>query len=660
MAGEDDEAVLAVAERAIAARVLEEAPTGTGVRFVHALMREALTLRMLAARRAVWHRRIAERLIDLPHPDPDSVAYHFQQAGDGRAAEWLVAAGRRAQDACAFATAVARLTEALALLDAAEDCAVRGEVLVRLGRMLTLADTKRAIIYADEAVRIADATGDDALATAALHRRGSVHGYAGSYRQGLADLRAASDRFDRLPDEARSRFARLGSVSSLDADELRGTIANTLQIMGRYDEALQTLGYAPDPAGAAPPPLTRTGLTAFSVTCAALGRPADARAASGSGRDVLRALRDYVGLAYATEYELSEIALVYQADDRDACRRLADEAEWAARQAGDIAMGFSPRTARVGLLVVEGEWAEARALLEFAHRTGGLPGWRLAELRFLGDLAYAQGDTTLAWSLVREALPGGPASEPGDVYFVNGCAFQRLAAALALDAGDSAAARAWLEAHNRWLAWSGAVLGRADGHIAWARYHRTMGDAAAARGHAIQALADASEPRQPLALLAAHRCMGTLDTDAGRVAAARDHFASAFALADACAAPFPRARTLLASAVLHVATGNRNAALDALDEARAIGTRLGAPPTLARADALAATLASPPAHPAGLSAREVEVLRLVAAGLTDAQVAERLFLSPRTIGRHLTSIYTKLDVSTRTAASRFALEHRLL
>ncbi len=206
VAGEDDEAVLAVAERAIAARVLEEAPIGTGVRFVHALMREALTLRMLAARRAVWHRRIAETLIDLPHPDPDSVAYHFQQAGDGRAAKWLVAAGRRAQDACAFATAVARFTEALALLDGAEDRAMRGEVLVRLGRMLTLADTKRAIVYADEAVRIAEATGDDALATAALYRRGSVHGYAGSYRQGLADLRAASDRFNLLPEEARSRL----------------------------------------------------------------------------------------------------------------------------------------------------------------------------------------------------------------------------------------------------------------------------------------------------------------------------------------------------------------------------------------------------------------------------------------------------------------------
>jgi DNA-binding CsgD family transcriptional regulator len=660
VAGEDDETVLAAAEQAIAARVLEEALTGTSVRFVHALMREALTLRMLAARRAVWHRRIAETFINLPNPDPDSVAYHFQQAGDGRAAEWLVAAGKRAQDACAFATAVARLTEALALLDGAEARAVRGEVLVRLGRMLTLADTRRAIIYADEAVRIAEATADNALATAALYRRGSVHGYAGSYRQGLADLQAASDLFARLPEEMQSRLAQFGGAIALDADELRGATANTLQIMGRYDEALRVLGRAPDQADAAPLPLTRTGLTAFSVTCAALGRPAEARAASGSGRDGLRALRDYVGLAYATEYELSEIALVYQADDRDACRRLADEAEWAARQASDIATGFSPRTARVGLLVVEGEWAEARALLEVTHHTGGLPGWRLAELRFLGELAYAQGDTALAWSLVQEVLLEGVATEPGDVYFINGCAFQRLAAALSLDANDRETARAWLGAHDRWMAWSGAVLGRAEGHISWAHYYRAIGDAPVARERAAKALTDASEPRQPLALLAAHRCMGTLDTDAGRVDAARDHFASALTLADACAAPFPRARTLLAFACLHAATGNRNAALVALDEVRAIGTRLGALPTLARADALAATLASPLAYPAGLSGREVEVLRLVAEGLTDGQVADRLFLSRRTIGQHLHSIYTKLGVPSRAAATRFASEHHLL
>ncbi len=61
----------------------------------------------------------------------------------------------------------------------------------------------------------------------------------------------------------------------------------------------------------------------------------------------------------------------------------------------------------------------------------------------------------------------------------------------------------------------------------------------------------------------------------------------------------------------------------------------------------------------GLSMREVEVLRLVAAGLTDAQVAERLFLSPRTVGQHLRSVYNKLGVDNRAAATRFAVERGL-
>jgi predicted ATPase/DNA-binding CsgD family transcriptional regulator len=67
----------------------------------------------------------------------------------------------------------------------------------------------------------------------------------------------------------------------------------------------------------------------------------------------------------------------------------------------------------------------------------------------------------------------------------------------------------------------------------------------------------------------------------------------------------------------------------------------------------------PQAHPAGLTLREVEVLRLVAAGLTDAQVAERLVLSVRTIHSHVRSIYRKLGVRSRTAATRYALQQGL-
>jgi DNA-binding CsgD family transcriptional regulator/tetratricopeptide (TPR) repeat protein len=65
-------------------------------------------------------------------------------------------------------------------------------------------------------------------------------------------------------------------------------------------------------------------------------------------------------------------------------------------------------------------------------------------------------------------------------------------------------------------------------------------------------------------------------------------------------------------------------------------------------------------YPAGLTAREVEVLRLVAQGLTDAQVAEKLVISPRTVSTHLTSIYAKIQVSSRSAATAYAFGHHLV
>jgi non-specific serine/threonine protein kinase len=70
--------------------------------------------------------------------------------------------------------------------------------------------------------------------------------------------------------------------------------------------------------------------------------------------------------------------------------------------------------------------------------------------------------------------------------------------------------------------------------------------------------------------------------------------------------------------------------------------------------------AAPPAYPAGLSTREVEVLRLLAGGLTNARIAQELFISPRTVNRHLNSIYRKLGVGSRAAATRFAADHSLL
>jgi len=65
-------------------------------------------------------------------------------------------------------------------------------------------------------------------------------------------------------------------------------------------------------------------------------------------------------------------------------------------------------------------------------------------------------------------------------------------------------------------------------------------------------------------------------------------------------------------------------------------------------------------YPSDLTRRELEVLRLVAQGLTDAEVAERLVISPHTVHVHTSTIYSKLEVKTRSAATRYAFEHNLV
>ena len=84
------------------------------------------------------------------------------------------------------------------------------------------------------------------------------------------------------------------------------------------------------------------------------------------------------------------------------------------------------------------------------------------------------------------------------------------------------------------------------------------------------------------------------------------------------------------------------------------------PQPLSTASAPAAPVKPAVAYPDGLTAREVDVLRLLAQGLTDAQIAEQLVISPRTVNNHLTSIYSKIQVSSRSAATRYAMEHQLV
>jgi hypothetical protein len=116
--------------------------------------------------------------------------------------------------------------------------------------------------------------------------------------------------------------------------------------------------------------------------------------------------------------------------------------------------------------------------------------------------------------------------------------------------------------------------------LGWAEYHHANNDPVSARAAAERALAHASDPRQPLALLAVQRFLGTLNTEAAAFDASEKHLIESLRLAEACSSPFERALTLLEIARLRIAEGNETEAGALLAEVRAISEPLGAKPTL--------------------------------------------------------------------------------
>jgi DNA-binding CsgD family transcriptional regulator len=652
----DEEALGDLIERAGGARVLEETAGGEGVRFLHALIRQALYEGIPAVRRRRLHRRIGEVLAETPDAHPDTVAYHLRAAGDARAAGWLVTAGERAFASYAWVSAEERWRRALPHLTGAE----RAIALLALSYLHR--QEEGGVAEAREAVQSATEAGDTALAGLAQIRLGASLGYLGKVGQGIAEIAAANAVLDALPAADMARFDAPRYVNSRlyanfrSAADRHAMLTTPYALGGWNAEVLAMLGCPLDEALARLATLHGNTAAAIAVVCSALGRGRDARDVFVDGRAPWEAREDWPYVAIFCAYLLHETHIPYFADDLAARAHLVATIERAlARHA---AQGGEPPPARVPwpLLVLEGRWTEARARWE--KETEGAY-FRIYATPQIGVLARAQGDREWAWRLVRELLPDGPATEPGQTLFMPMTQMQRLAAQLALDDGNLPAAKEWLEAHDRWLSWSGAVRGLSEGNRGWAEYHRAVGDGARAYEHAERALAHATQPRQPLALLAARRLMGELDAQAGRYEDADSHLDAALRLADACQAPYERALTLLATAHLRSATGDNAAARALLGEVRALCEPLGAQPTLDRAAALLAQLSPVPAFPAGLSAREVEVLRLVAQGLTNPQVAERLFLSPRTVEQHLRSIYNKLGVSTRAAATHFAVSHGL-
>jgi ATP/maltotriose-dependent transcriptional regulator MalT len=120
--------------------------------------------------------------------------------------------------------------------------------------------------------------------------------------------------------------------------------------------------------------------------------------------------------------------------------------------------------------------------------------------------------------------------------------------------------------------------------------------------------------------------------------------------------PYEGARVRLETGRALIVVGDEQSARRELEAACATFRELGATPAADETE----RLLRPAGYPAGLSGREVEVLRLVASGRSNGQIADELVLSEKTVARHLSNIFAKLDVGSRTAAAAYAFEHHLV
>jgi len=272
-----------------------------------------------------------------------------------------------------------------------------------------------------------------------------------------------------------------------------------------------------------------------------------------------------------------------------------------------------------------GHAAHARTLMEEGltiSRALGNPHVTATFLNLLGQLAFQQGDLSQAQAFLTDSTR--LATEVGDRRTV--ARSRLLLAGVAALRGDHATARQWYA--------EGLATALDIGHVNYIGAGlKGLGCVAAAQGLPTWAalLWGTAEPLR----------------ESRSAAPPRDLYERMVA----------QVRGLLGEPAFEAARarGRTMTAAQALASHEAF-----APPATPRLPPAQAAPGSSPTAPAGLTAREVEVLRLVAQGLTDAQVAQQLVISLRTVTTHLTSIYNKLGVNSRVAATRFAVAHQLV
>ncbi len=373
---------------------------------------------------------------------------------------------------------------------------------------------------------------------------------------------------------------------------------------------------------------------------------------------LFREIGDTKGMGDAT-FHLAHLAFARW--DLAAARKLFEESLVFLKESGDKVLTAWALGALALVVLYQGEYARVHPLAEQAgeicKEVGDTAGVTMS-LMTLARVMFWQGDLVRAQTLAEEGL--ARASETG-ITSAEALALA-LRGEIALAQGETTTARLLLEqSHTLWqnvgnqgmLASTHALLGKVLAAQGDHTAARTMYEESLLRDLAVVDIAPTIEG---LAVVVAEQ---------SETLWAVRLLAAAAALRDSLGTPLPpvsRADYERSLAAARAQLGEQAFAVvwaegRGMTWEQALADR--GPVTIPGETHPTPPAKSPATYPDGLTAREVEVLRLLAQGLPDAQIAAQLIISPRTVNTHLKAIYGKIQVSSRSAATRYALERHL-
>jgi DNA-binding CsgD family transcriptional regulator len=297
---------------------------------------------------------------------------------------------------------------------------------------------------------------------------------------------------------------------------------------------------------------------------------------------------------------------------------------------------------RAEIMQLHGEWTDA---MDEARRAGE----RLSSHPAVGMAFYLQGELhrlrggfAEAEDAYRQANQWGRTPQPG-------LAQLRLAQGQ-VEAAVAAVRRVVNDAQDR--------VARSKLLAAYVEIMLSANDVAAARTAADELSQIAADLDAPLLHAVSAHAAGAVLLAEGNVGPACDALRRAWGAWRELEAPYEAGRVRVLIGLAYRKLGDEDSAQMELDAARWVFEQMGAAPDLARVDSL--TRRVPSRDTKELTPRELQVLRLVAAGRTNKAIAAELVLSERTVDRHVSNIFTKLGASSRAAATAYAYENQLV